>query len=386
VNLHNPRSRFARTTGTTLLLLPIGLTLASDARAANDWEVSVGGTVNAYYTNISCSGSQNITGLALGGKGLGCAGKDGRTIIGNGLLPNALITNVKGKQEGVDIGATLMIGAAVSSDDAITNNHNVDVRQGFFTLATPAAGTLKLGRDYGMFGANPTLSDMTLLGAGAPVAGTQRNRVTLGHVGAGYSYLGTYGQMAWTSPAMGGFSFAVAVMSPVDAYANAEHTAARSPQLQAKATMDFGAGKAWAAAKSQPFKGSTAATDFTMKGIEVGGQVGVGGFNLLANFQSGTGLGVLADGDNGNTKSNSWLVQGTYAIGKAKLGLSSGATKLKNATGSGLKQNASTTAGVYFSLTKSVTLVGELSTTRSKSAAGDTARMRGLAFGGILFF
>ncbi|MCK6420659.1 MAG: hypothetical protein HUU30_12010 [Burkholderiaceae bacterium] len=48
MNPHNPRSRFARTTGTTLLLLPIGLTLASDGRAANDWEVSVGGIVNAY--------------------------------------------------------------------------------------------------------------------------------------------------------------------------------------------------------------------------------------------------------------------------------------------------------------------------------------------------
>ena len=52
-------------------------------------------------------------------------------------------------------------------------------------------GTFKLGRDYGVFGANAILNDMTLLGAGAPTQATQRGRVTLGHIGAGYTYLRT---------------------------------------------------------------------------------------------------------------------------------------------------------------------------------------------------
>jgi len=382
----NPNPTLARTAFAALpLLLAATASTAADVKAG-DWDLSVGGIVNAYYTSISCSGSQNVTGLALASKALGCAGKDGRTVVGNGLLPNALITSVKGKQEGVDIGATIMIGSAVSSDDAISNNNNVDVRQGFFTIGTPEVGTFKLGRDYGLFGAGAILSDMTLIGAGAPVAGTQRNRVTLGHIGAGYSYLGHYGQVAWTAPAMGGFGFAAAVMSPVDAFANAAYTAEKSPQIQLKATFEVAGGKAWAAVKSQPFKGTAPATDFTMKGAEVGGQFSFGDFGVLANLQSGTGLGVLADGDNGNTKSSAWLLQGTYKIGKTKLGLNSGSTKLKDASGTGLKENTNTTAGVYYSLTKSVTLVGELSSTRSKSAAGESARMSGVALGGILFF
>ena len=368
-----------------VLLLPTGLAQAADVKAG-DWDLSVGGIVNAYYTAASCSGSQNVTGLALASKALGCGGKDGRTIIGNGLLPNALVTSVKGKQEGLDIGATIMIGSSVSSDDAISNNNNVDVRQGFFTIGSADIGTFKLGRDYGLFGAAAILSDMTLLGAGAPVAGTQRNRVALGHIGAGYTYLGHYGQIAWASPNMGGFGFAAAVMSPVDAFANAAYTGEKSPQIQAKATLEMGGAKGWVAIKSQPFKGTAPATDFTMKGAEVGGQFSYDDFSLLANFQSGTGLGVLADGDNGNTKSNAWLLQGTYKIGKIKLGLNSGATKLKDATGTGLKTNSNTTAGVYYSLTKSVTLVGELSSTKSKSAAGESAKMSGVALGGILFF
>jgi hypothetical protein len=227
---------------------------------------------------------------------------------------------------------------------------------------------------------------MTLLGAGAPVKATQVNRVTLGHIGAGYSYLGYYGQLAYTAPAMDAFGFTVALMSPVDAFANTSYTAARQPQVQARGTLTIGGSKAWLAVKSQPFKGVAPATNFTMKGVEVGGQFNYEDFSLLGNIQSGTGLGVLADGDNGNTKSTAWLLQGTYKMGKTKLGLSSGSTKLKDATGTGLKDNTNTTAGVYYSLTKSVTLVGEVSSTKSKSAAGESAKMSGVALGGILFF
>ncbi|MEK8049949.1 porin [Ideonella sp. DXS22W] len=367
------------------LLLAAGATQAADFKAG-DWTLSVGGIVNAYYTSVSCSGSQAVTGLALGAEGLGCGGKSGATTIGNGLLPNALITSVKGKQDGLDIGATLMIGAAVSSSDSIGNNNNVDVRQGFFTIGSASAGTVKLGRDYGLFGANAILSDMTLLGVGAPVQATQGNRVTLGHIGAGYSYLGHYGQIAYALPAMGGLSLSVAAMSPVNAFANADATAGRSPQLQAQASYALGGGKLWAAAKSQPFKGTATKAGFTMSGVEVGGSAAIGNFGLLANLQKGKGLGVLADGDNGDQKQTNWVLQGTVTLDKLKLGLSVGETRLDGGTGTDLKKNANTTLGAYYSLTKSVTLVGELSSTSSKSAAGNTAKLSGVALGGILFF
>lgn len=366
--------------------LACGHATAVDIKAG-DWTLSVGGIVNAYYTTTSCGGDQSVTGLALGGKALGCGGADGRTVIGNGLLPNALITSVKGQQDGVDIGATLMIGAAVSSSDSIGNNSNVDVRQGFFTIGTPTGGTVKLGRDYGLFGASAILSDMTLLGAGAPVNATQANRVTLGHIGAGYSYLGHYGQIAYTAPAMGPFEFTAAVMSPVNAFANAAYTAGRQPQIQLKGTLSFAGGKAWAAVKRQPFKGAAPAADFTMQGVELGGSYSAGAFGLLANFQSGTGLGVLADGDTGDRKQNAYLLQATVqAAPKLKLGLSHGSSKVKDSVANDLRDNVNTTGGAYYSLTKSVTLVAEISRTTSTSAAGNQARMNGVALGGILFF
>ena len=377
-------TRHAAILGATIAVAA-GQAGAADVRAG-DWDLSVGGIINAFYTRTHCSGSQAVGGLALASQALGCGGDDGRTVIGNGLLPNALITSVKGTQDGIDIGATLMIGAAASSDDAIGNNSNVDVRQGFLTFGTQDAGTVKLGRDYGLFGQSAILGDMTLFGAGAPVSATQRNRVTLGHIGAGYTYLGTYGQVAYTTPALSGFSGTLALMSPVDA-SGTTYVGRTSPQVQAMGSFAFTGGKAWVAAKSQKFD-DPAGAGFTLNGVEVGASASFGDFGLLANVQSGKGLGVLSDGDSGPRKQTNYLVQGTFqATPKLKLGLNWGESRLRDAVaGTDLRSNANLTGGVYFALTKSLTLTGELSHTTSKDFAGDSAKLDGVAAGAILFF
>lgn len=367
------------------LLAPTLSTLAADLKAGA-WDLSVGGFVNAYYTHSSCSGTQTFTGsgLALASQALGCGGNEKSTVIGNGLLPNALTVGARTQQNGWDIGANLMIGAAVSSADSISNNNNVDVRQGYMTLARADVGSVKLGRDYGLFGKNPILSDMTLLGAGATVAATQRNRVTLGHIGAGYTYLGHYGQMAYTTPAFGGLSATLALMSPVDAFtgvAKADDT----PQLQAQLQYAGSGFKLWGTGKQQKFK--DAGDGFTMSGVELGGSAALGDFGLLVNLQSGKGIGVLADGDSGDLKQSNLLLQGTVQLTPAlKLGIGHGRSRIKEGVATDLRDNTSLTGGAYYKLTDSVTLVGELSRTDSKTFAGDKARLKGLAFGAILFF
>jgi predicted porin len=376
-----------------LLALAVLAALGTQAQAAGfkagEWDLTVGGFINAYYTHTNCGGSQAVTGLALGAKALGCGGTDGRTVIGNGLLPNALITTAKTQQEGYDISATIMIGAAVSSGDSISNNNNVDVRQGFMTFGNADLGTFKLGRDYGLFGANAILSDMTLLGAGAPVNATQQNRVTLGHIGAGYTYLGHYGQIAYTTPSLGGVTATFGLYSPVKDWTGASNYIAKNqPQVQAHVEGKVGDGKLWAGLKHQAFVNSTNNADsFNMNGYEVGGSYQFGAFGLLANFQTGKGIGVLADGDAANAKQRNALVQGTFqATPKVKLGLSWGQSKLKDGVGPALESNSNLTGGAYYGLTKSVTLVGELSRTESKPFSGDKARMNGVALGAILFF
>jgi len=358
---------------------------------AGDWDLSVGGIVNAYYTTASCTGSQNFTTpvVALATKATGCGGADGVTTVGNGLLPNVLSIGGKTKQEGYDISATLMVGSAVATSSAIGQNSVVDVRQGFFTFGNADMGTVKLGRDYGIFGANAILTDMTLVGVGSPTNLTQNGRVSLGHIGAGYSYLGHYGQIAYTAPAMGAVTISGGLMSPVNNTLGASAaTAKRSPQVQLQAAVKLDMGKVWIGGKQQKFEGTT--DSFTMHGVELGTSMNFGAFGLLANVQSGKSLGVWSDADNPGQKQVNTLLQGTYqATAKAKLGLSYGISKMKkmdSTVDSNLKSNANTTVGLYYGLTKSVTLVTEVSNTQSKNFGGEKAKQKGLALGGILFF
>ena len=389
IHLHKHKHR--RLLAATIVAV-LGTTQAGAVEiASGDWTLDVGGIVNAYYTTTSCSGDA-VGGAALAGKALGCAGENHKTTIGNGLLPSGLITKFKTVQDGIEIGGTIGIMVHTATDSGIAANSAVDVRQAFFTIGTAEAGTLKVGRDYGIFGANAILSDMTLLGAGAPVQATQRGRVTLGHIGAGYTYLGTYGQMTYVSPTFGsGFTFTGGLVSPVD---SGPFVAKTYPQFQAQLAWAGNGFKAWVGVKSQKFYGANnSGGNFTENAGEVGASYSGGPFGLLVNYQEGKGIGILTDGDQGEVKGRNYLVQGTYNINeKLKFGLNYGESRNKDDNAynyllnSGFKSNANVTGGLYYKLTKSITLAGELGRTESKDYLGNTAKMWGGSFGGIIFF
>jgi predicted porin len=366
--------------------------LAVDIKAG-DWTVAVGGIVNAYATVVDCGGGQP-GGLALGGAALGCGGEDRRTTIGNGLLPNALTASASSTQGGYDIKALVGIYAATATDSAISQNSTVDVRQAYFTFGRAGLGTFKLGRDYGLFGRNAILGDMTLVGAGAPVQATQRGRVTLGHIGAGYAYLGTYGQIAYSSPdAAGGIGFDIAAMSPVadtPVVAGAAYSSGSTPQFQAQLRFAQGGFKGWVGAKGQRFRAVSDGTpDLSMRGIEAGASLQAGPAGFLVNVQRGTALGILSDADQGDVRTTHYLAQATYKVTDAlKLGIGYGRSRNGDAapgTG-GLESNENLTLGAYYALNSAITLVGEVGQTRSEAFAGVKGRMNGVSVGGIIFF
>ncbi|HJT97232.1 MAG TPA: porin [Rhodanobacteraceae bacterium] len=373
----------------------------------DNWTVDVGGIVNAYYTATSCSGDP-VGGTALAGKALGCAGENHKTTIGNGLLPSGLITKFKTQQEGFEIGGTVGIMVHAATSSGVATNTNVDVRQAFFTIGTPEMGTFKLGRDYGVFGANAILNDMTLLGAGAPTQATQRGRVTLGHIGAGYTYLQNYGQMTYASPTFGGgFTFTAGLMSPVDAGVFASKN---YPQVQAQLQYANDTVKFWVGAKTQRFYSTafvpafdpndpnasyviTPDDHFDEFAAEVGASFTAGGFNFLANVQGGSGIGILADGDQGDVDGLNYLLQGTYKFtDKMKFGVSYGLSKndddklYNDLLNGSFKSNENMTVGLYYALTSSITLAAEVSETRSKDYIDQEAKQFGGSFGGIIFF
>jgi predicted porin len=354
------------------------MTHAADFKAGN-WDMSVGGNINAFYTGVNCSGGTVEGGLANKAKACG-EGKSNATTIGNGLLPSMLNVGAKTNQDGYDIAAVIGMGVSTATNSSIGVNNGVDVRNAYVTFGNKDMGTFKMGRDYGLFGLTPVLSDMTLLGVGAAYRATQNGRVSLGHLGAGYTYAGTYGQMAYTSPTFGnGMTVDFGLMNPVDN--GTTSLAGSGPATQARLTYANQGFKAWVAQKNQSYD------TFKMNATEVGASLGSGPFGLVANYQSGTGLGILADADQGNIKGQNTFLQATYkASPKVKVGLGTGKSENKSGTGTAFRSNQSTTAGVYFNLTPSLTLVGEVGDTTSKDYSNTQAKQKSYSFGGIFFF
>ncbi len=106
-----------------------------------------------------------------------------------------------------------------------------------------------------------------------------------------------------------------------------------------------------------------------------------------------TGLYILPTSASGEKRdSDGGYVQATYKFDKLKIGLSYGVSDLKQAGDDAtevpnlLKRNESGVVGLYYSLTKSVTLVGEYIDSRAKAHNGNSATEKDVAIGGIVFF
>jgi len=137
---------------------------------------------------------------------------------------------------------------------------------------------------------------------------------------------------------------------------------------------------------------------FNGSGVDGGVKLDIQGFEAVVYAYAGKGLGttgffILATSDNGLTRrSDGGYVQATYKWNKWKFGASYGLSELKLADGEVafgnqlVKRNSSGVGGVYYSLTKSITLVGEFIDSKSQAWGGNSATEKDLALGGILFF
>src|SRR6266852_7644847 len=230
---------------------------------AGAWDLSFSGNVNGFATWNSCDTSATAVrgGLACN-NGVG-GGKE--QAIECGLLPSALVFGTKTSQSGLDIGVTFGFYPGITS--SATGKHGIgastiDLRQNFLTFGTKAGGTVKVGRDIGLFGSDAILADMTLLGVGSGGAFGGGN-TTLGRIGVGYIYTDWIPQITYTSPKSGGFQYSAGVFQGMDVFPfsgnanSASLTAHEQPGFQAKASYEWTgpfAGKAWLSGMSQQVK------------------------------------------------------------------------------------------------------------------------------------
>ena len=360
---------------------------------AGDWTVDLGGNVNAYYTNVQ----KDTTDSA----GVKTSVADSNT-IGTGLLPAAFGIGAKTRQNDLDIAFqfTFFTGTASGTQGGAQGN-TLNIRQAYLTFGDASWGTIKAGRDLGIYGSDAILSDMTLLGVGT--GGAAGGSSTLGRIGSGYIYADWAGQMSYTSPNFNGFQFAAGVREnfrPLVSNAfNAGNTYTNDNlAYEGKVTYDFSAndvtGRVWASGITQKTEGTT---NYTSKGLDVGAKVSYSGATLVGYYYDGEGL----DGQNAvqgifnfsgeKTQDSGGYVQATFVVPTigTKLGASWGVSNSKSADGITFDyENESWIVGAYHPLTKSLNLVAEYTAQEVKNKAGGSSKVEQdtISLGAILFF
>jgi predicted porin len=422
------RMKHAIALSAAVCIVPLTRAVAGIDVEAGDWKIDFSGNVNAFYTNAQCDDGQNTAVIA----GLACTG-DRSASVRNGLLPASLVFSATTRQEGFDIDVTVGLYPGINSSAATGVNGpgqpsalqtpGIDARQVFFTFGDASWGTVKMGRDIGLFGKDAILDDMTLLGVGTASGNAAPSNTSLGRIGLGYIYTDWEPQLTYTTPTWNGFSASAGVFQPLDALGAASYTSHHGPQIQIGASYAWGdpktdpfTGKVWVDAVSEEARESNteavtnngglgSESDFTGTGFDGGVKGDFMGFEgvLYGYYGKGigtTGLYLQATSASGQKRESSGgYAQLTYKIQKLKVGLSYGISELKLADdertfGAGtnrplsdlVNRNSSGVVGVYYSLTKSVTLVGEGIVSKAQAWNGNSAEEKDIALGGILFF
>ena len=381
--------------------------------------MDIGGNVNTYYSHTTFSGNLD---------------KTSRNVITTGLLPTALGIGAKSRQNDLDVAVQFSFFTGVNSNGndnlnvtsaGVSNGglgyNSLNIRQAFLTVGDKSIGTLKFGRDLGVFGSDAILSDMTLLGVGSGAGGS--NSSTLGRIGSGYIYADWLAQISYTTPNFNGFEATGSIHENLGSLDNNELG------YSGKASYSFAAndatGKIWvegthhkvqAASSYTTVAGSkySPATTATLdeadaEGYGIGAKVGYAGAELVGYYYNGqnmdsgigTAINTAVQATSGASTfkqhdNNGGYVQATYVLPtKTKVGVSWGKNIIEAGSSQTLdSEREAWVVGAYHPLTKSLNLVAEYNHLETKNTGTDGATLntagdgkaKTVSLGAILFF
>jgi predicted porin len=384
---------------------------------AGDWTIDFGGNVNAYYTNTRFSGSMYDAAKTAGNTLTSKTANE----VSTGLLPSAIGIGGKTRQNDLDIAFQFTFftginaqgfGSGGNASNGAQGN-SLNIRQAYMTFGDKSWGTIKAGRDLGLFGSDAILSDMTLLGVGQGAGGAGNS--TLGRIGSGYEYADWVGQIQYASPNWNGFSFAAALREPWG------NTTNHDLGFDAKASYEWAgdfSGKVWVGGVTQKTTISNVGTGRSAVAAvanqtrrseagEIGAKVGYAGAELVGYYYEGKNMGVpatvnatevtgltLGSVAAGDFDVSGGYVQATYKLPTVgtKIGISWGESLIDTPSGTvggSQYKDESWVVGVYHPLTKSLNLVAEYTDTKIDNNAwttGSNGKARTAALGAILFF
>jgi predicted porin len=380
------------------------LALSASANAgiiipAGEWTIDINGNVNAYATVTKGKGATTNT-AAIGGIAMPPQAHDDQTqSINTGLLPAWLGFTGTTRQNDVDVSFTISMQPNVSENAVAGDDQTPKWRQTFLTFGDKSWGSIKLGKDIGIFASDAILNDMTLLGVGG-ASGNSGAKTTLGGIGTGYIYAAWKGQATYTTPNFNGFQASVGITNPNQF----DDTVAQSVYqdrfgLEGKASYSFSGdaltGKVWVSGLTYDVTHNVNGASFTASAADIGANLNAGNLGATAYWYTGEGvgtttLGSLAHSSGLKRDSDGGYAQLTYILPtKTKLGLAYGVSNLDRANAAdtaGIAKNERVTLGLYHPLTKHLNLVAEYNDVESRVHTGVKGESQSGSLGAILFF
>lgn len=418
---------------TAMLAAGSALCLGSTAASAielssGDWTLNINGNVNVHYINNNCdeSGEAVVLGgvtCPLFGDETNLGGGDDRVSgVTTGLLPAALVFNLATTQTDWS-GREWDLNAVFGFYPGVVSNNNanldsgqtlglqsaaIDTRQVFLQFANEQLGTVKMGRDFGLFGYDAIINDMTLPGVG--VQGFQAptpNNTTLGSIGYGYIYTDTLSQITYTTPDLGGLSVKAGIFQPLDAVnfsgQSAQSAASKKSQPGFHGSVRYDL-------DVSPVTGFVSVNGITQEhtglngsqdddgdsyGVDFNVMLNVMDFSFLGSYYTAEGMGTTAlffdafDATGEARDSSGYLLQGTYTLGRTKLGANYGVSQLDDNPGDPgtlVDENRKWTLGAYHKFTDNLMFLAEYSNATSENQAGDDYSSSNINLGAFLSF
>ena len=367
---------------------------------AGEWTLDVNGNVNVYATMTKTDDTTSASGgIAQVKDG---QSNDDAVSINTGLLPAWLGFTGTTRQNDLDVSFTISMQPNVS-DNAVTGDAKVPLfRQAFLSFGDKSWGSVKMGKDLGIFGGQAILNDMTLLGVGAAY-GNSGTATTLGGIGTGYIYPAWKGQIAYTTPNFNGFTATIGITNPNQVSGNGATSSTGDAGLTAyqdrfgiegQLQYAFDSGKIWASGATYTVEDQ--GVEYDAEAVDIGANINFGNIGLTAYYYTGEGAGTTTFGflganAAGQTRdSDGGYVQATYVIPSGtKLGVAYGVSQLDALTGDAatlLDENKRWTVGAYHPLTKHLNLVAEYNAVESTAQGANENESSALSLGAILFF
>lgn len=378
------------------LLCAIGIgsiSVQADELEYSGWKFNFGGYINTHLIHVSCDDSSNT----VAGNALLCIG-DNATGVTNGYSPASFNFSAATERAGFDINAVLAIEPGTTDNAAFNGNGDNKAYRAYFTIGRTDTGYIKAGRDYGVFGIDVVLEDMSLGGVGAPALIKSPLNTQLGAAGYGYIFTDRLSQVTYSYKSKMGINTVIGIFQPLDLLSFGGNgyvgdTGSKQPGFHGKISYDFGYGYISSTFLQQDV--STILNNYTALGVDLTAAINVANNRFVISTYKSDGLGyygLLIDAADANAnprKSSGWFAQATHTLGATKFGLNYGISKVDQTeldTSIQLDTQKKLSIGVYHTLWELFTLSAELSDIKATNHRSESIENQAISVGLAISF